>query len=53
MKKEWLVTNVTAVRFPDRAEHVILKVILAVHYFLPIKAVFVVEESLCDVGRQS
>ena len=48
MKKEWLVTNVTAVRSPDRAERAILKVILAGQYFLPIQAIFVVEESLCQ-----
>ena len=53
MKKEWMFTNVTAVRSPDRAEQAILKVILAGHYFLPIQTVFVVEESLGDVGTQS
>ena len=53
MKKEWLVTNVTAVRSADRAEYAILKVILAGPYILLIQAVFVVEESLCGVRRQS
>ena len=53
MKKEWLVTNVTAVRSPDRSERAILKVILADHFFPLIQAVFVAEESLYDVGTQS
>ena len=42
MKIEWLVTNVTVVRSADRAERAILEVILAVLFFLPIQAVFVV-----------
>ena len=49
MKIEWLVTNVTAVRTPDRAERAILGVILAGLCFWSIQAVFVVGEPLCDV----
>ena len=33
MKIEWFVVNVTAVRSLDRAEHAILGVILAGHFF--------------------
>ena len=33
MKIEWLVTNVTAVRSPDRAERASLKVVLAGRFF--------------------
>ena len=51
MKIEWLVTNATAVRSPDRAERAILNVMLGV--FLPTQAVFVVGEPLCDIGTQS
>ena len=43
MKNEWVVTNVTAVGSPARAERAILGVILA-ERFLPIKADFVVGE---------
>ena len=49
MKMKWFVANVTAVRSPDRSERAILKVILAGHFFLPIQAVFVVEEAFCDL----
>ena len=51
MKIEWLVTNETAVGYPDRAERVIFGVILGV--FLPIQATFVIGEPLCDVGVPS
>ena len=53
MKKEWLVTNVTAVGSPDRVDHAILKVILVGRFLLPIEAVIVGMESLCDEGTQS
>ena len=33
MKKEWLVTDVTPVEFPDRAEHAILGGIFAKPFF--------------------
>ena len=48
-KKEWLVTDVTAVGSPHRAERAILGVILAGR-FLPIQAVFAVKGHLGDVG---
>ena len=48
LKKEWLVTNETAVGSPDRAECGILEINLA-GCFWPIQAAFVVEEPLCDV----
>ena len=32
MKLEWLVTDVTAVQSPDRAERAMVKVILAEHF---------------------
>ena len=53
MKIEWLVTDVTAVRSPDRAERAILRATLAGRLFLLIQAVFVVGEPLCDVGTPS
>ena len=53
MKIEWLVTNVTAVGSPDRAEHAILGVILAGQLFVPLQDTFVVWEPLCDVGSLS
>ena len=53
MKIEWLDTDVTAVRSPDRAECAILGVILAGRLFLPIQAVFVAGEPLSDVGTLS
>ena len=49
MKIEWLVTNVSAVGSPDKAEHAILGVVLAGR-FLSIQGVFVTGEPLCDVG---
>ena len=48
MEIEWLVTDVTAVGSPDRAERAILGLLLVV--FWSIQAVFVVEEPLYDVG---
>ena len=51
MKKEWLITNVTAVGSPDRAEYDIFGVILG--NFRPIQAAFEVGEPLCDVGVRS
>ena len=53
MKKEWLVTDVTAIRSPDRAECAIFGVILAECYFWPNQAVFVLGKALCDVGTLS
>ena len=47
MKTEWLVTNVTPVGSPDRAESVILGVILGV--FLPIQALLVIGGQLGDL----
>ena len=52
MKIEWLVTNLTAVGYPDRAEHAILGLILA-GLFWPIQVVYVVGEQLCGVGTPS
>ena len=50
MKTEWVVTDVTAVRSPDRAERAILEIILAGALFWPIQAVFVAGEPLFYVG---
>ena len=47
LKIEWLVANVTPVGFLHRAERDILGMILG--SFLPIQAIFVVGEPLCDV----
>ena len=52
MKIEWLVTNATAVRSPDRAECAILGVILAGRV-LADPGRFVVTEPLCGVGTPS
>ena len=52
MKIKWFVVNVTAVGFPDGAEHAILGVILAVRFW-PIQTVFAVGEPLSDVGTAS
>ena len=46
MKIEWLVTNVTAVGSPDRAERAILGMILDI--FWPIQATFVAREPLSN-----
>ena len=51
MNTKWFVVSATAVRFPDRAERAILGVILSID--LPIQAVFVVGEQLCDAGFPS
>ena len=51
MKIEWLVTDVTAVESPERAERAILEVLLGVFWL--IQAVFVVGEPLCGVGPPS
>ena len=51
MKTEWLVTDVTPVGSPNRAEDNFLGFILDV--FRPNQAVFVVGEPLCDVGTPS
>ena len=48
IKIDWLVTNVTTVRSPDRAGGAIFGA-----FFLPIQAVFVVWELLCDIGTPS
>ena len=52
MRIKWLVADVPPVESPDRVEHAVLETILSV-FFLPIQAVFVVGESLCDVGYSS
>ena len=46
MKAEWLIANVTPARSPDRAERVLLRMILGVYWtiqrvFWPILAIFV------------
>ena len=51
MKIDWLVADSSSVGSPDRAEHDILGVILAI--FWPIQATFVVGEPFCDVGISS
>ena len=51
MKIKWLVTNVTAIGGPVRAEIGSFWVIL--DNFRPVKAAIVVGESLCDVGMPS
>ena len=51
MKIEWLATDATAVKSPDRAERAILGVNLGV--FWAIQAVFAAEGQLSDVGAVS
>ena len=54
MKKEWLVTDVTAVRSPDKAERAILGVlVLAGRFFGKIQTAFVREGPLCIVRPPS
>ena len=53
MKIESLVSAVTAVGSPNRAERAMLGVILAGCLFWPIQDIFVVAEPLCDVGTSS
>ena len=54
MKSEWLITEVTAVESPVRAERAILGAILAIGvWFWQIQAVFVVGEPLSNVGTTS
>ena len=53
MKIEWLVTDVTAIGPPVRAEHAILGVILAGRVFGQIQVIFVLAAPLCDVGSPS
>ena len=48
MKMTWLVTNVTPIRSPNRAECDILGMVLDLIW--SIQATFVVGEPLCDVG---
>ena len=51
MKLEWLVTDVTAVGTPDRAERAInFGSDFGWAFFWPIRAVFVAGEPLGDVG---
>ena len=52
MKIKWFVNNVTAVGSPDRAEHAIMGMILAVRFFLPIQAVFAVGGQFSDAGNR-
>ena len=51
MKTEWLVTNMTAIGFPARAESEFFGVVLDV--FWPIRAAFVVGEPLCELEMSS
>ena len=51
MKTEWLVTNMTAIGFPARAESELFWVILDVFWL--IWAAFVVGEPLSDLGFPS
>ena len=53
MKTEWLVTDVTAVGFPGRAECALLGGDFGWVLFWPIQAVFVVGEPLCGVRTPS
>ena len=54
MKIEWLVTDVTAIGTPGRAECAILGVILAWRVFGQfIQDIFVVAEPLFDAGTSS
>ena len=48
MKIEWLVANITAVGFPDRAEHAFFGSDFGWAIYWPIQAIFVVREPLCD-----
>ena len=52
MKIEWLVTDVTSVDSPDRAERTIFRVILRVFFWL-IHATFVVGKPFYYVGTPS
>ena len=51
VKMECLVSDVTAIRSPDRAEHAILGMIFAKCVFWPNQALFMVAEPFCDVHR--
>ena len=53
MNMEWLVTNVTAVGFPRRAEHAILAVIFGSAFLWAIQTIFVIKEVVCDAGTPS
>ena len=53
MKKEWLVTNATAIGSPGRAEHAVFGGDFGLACFWPIRDTFVVAEPLCDVGTSS
>ena len=53
MKIEWLVTDIKAVRSPERAKRAILGLILAGRVFGHIQDIFVVAERLCDVETSS
>ena len=53
MKIEWLVTDLTSVRSPDRADCAILGMILGWALFWPIQAVFLVGEAFCDIETPS
>ena len=50
MKMEWLMTHVTAVRTPDRAECAIFRWFW-LSVFWSFQAVFVIRGALCDVSR--
>ena len=48
-----MVTNATAIGFPDRAKRAVLECDFGLAFSLPIQAVVVVGETLCDVGTPS
>ena len=53
MKIEWLVANVTAVGSLDRAERVILGVVVAGRVFGQSRSFYVVGGTFCGVGTPS
>ena len=53
MELEWLVTDVTAVRAPERAGPAVLRVILAGRFFGQFRPNFVVGEPFCDAETPS
>ena len=52
MKIEWLVANVAAVRYPDRAVRAILEVILPGRFFGQFRPYVWSGEPHCDVGTE-
>ena len=53
MKMKWLVTDAPAIGTPGRAERAVLGVHFGWVWFWRIQDIFVVGESLCDVGTSS